>query len=187
MTDLEFHELLENYRCCELRAASLMQKVCAPFCIVCEKTCCRVGICKEAAESPFLLAVQGMRMTAQVAFDTQQGYLGDSGCKLDAGRPPVCHAFVCGTIAKHLASDEHLYALECLGDLVGFIGKKVWRGRQLVEALTANDLRESNITVFQCRLATATSAITILEEFWQHDRKPGPEAMRVLSSIRKPR
>src|SRR5687767_5043651 len=94
MTDPEFNNLLEDYRAIERGVGRLMQEVCAPFCSVCPTPCCRTAICREAAESPFLLAVHG----AQQAFDPKSGYLGATGCKLGVGRPPVCHAYICNRI-----------------------------------------------------------------------------------------
>ncbi len=80
----------------------------------------------------------------------------------------------------------HRYALECLGDLVGFIGKRVCRGRQLVEALTDSDVRASNMAEFQNRLNTAETAIIVLDGFLTKGRKPSDRDMNVLAIIRKP-
>jgi hypothetical protein len=186
MTDLEFQALLEKYSSLETRVGHIMQEICSPFCKVCIQPCCRVGICREAAESPFLLAVQQSQSPSKIAFDPKLGYLGPRGCKLGAGRPPVCHAFVCGPVLRRQESDMHRYALECLGDLVGFIGKRVCRGRQLVEALTDSDMRASNMAEFQNRLNTAEAAIIVLDEFLTKGRKPSDRDMNVLAIIRKP-
>ena len=122
--------MLAAYRSLELRVEVLMSAACTPFCKVCPTPCCRTAICREAAESPFLLAVHGSRQT----FDAKSGYLGATGCKLGAGRPPVCHAFICGRILSEQKSDHRRFALECLGDLIGYLGKRVWLKRLLKPA-----------------------------------------------------
>jgi hypothetical protein len=182
MTDPDFEALLEDYRALELRVGALMTAACAPFCRVCPTPCCRTAICREAAESPFLLAVHGSRQ----AFDAKRGYLGTTGCKLGAGRPPVCHAFICGRILSHQPSDQRQFALECLGDLVGYLGKQVWLRRHLVEALSESDLRKSSTTTFRARLATGAEALDILESHFAGGPDLNPMELTLLSAIRKP-
>jgi hypothetical protein len=182
MSDPDFESLLDAYRSLELRVEALMSDACAPFCKVCPTPCCRIAICREAAESPFLLAVHGSKQT----FDAKRGYLGATGCTLGAGRPPVCHAFICGRILSHQPNDQRRFALECLGDLIGYLGKQVWMKRHLVEALSAADLRKSNTTTFQARLATGAEAMDILESYFARDRDLGQEELALLGAIRKP-
>ncbi len=158
-----------------------MQGVCGPFCGVCKTPCCRVDICREAFESPFLLAVHGEKQT----FDKKSGYLGCTGCKLTIGRPPLCHAFVCDLIVKHQPSDDHRYALDCLGDLVGFIQSKVWQKRQLIEAMTEADLLNSSKALFDARLLTAEAAFTVLDSFFTHHAQLGFIELQALAKIRK--
>lgn len=184
MIDSEFDFLLERYRSLELRVEVLMSAVCTPFCKVCPTPCCRIAICREAAESPFLLAVHGSKQE----FDRQRGYLGASGCRLGAGRPPVCHAFICGRILSSLPGEHRRFALECLGDLIGYLGKGVWQKRHLVEALTEPDLRKVSLGKFQSRLAVGDEALRILEPYFARDPMLdlSEDEIILLSAIRKP-
>ncbi len=182
MTDPDFEIMLATYRAIELRVEVLMGAACTPYCAVCPTPCCRIAICREAAESPFLLAVHG----AKQAFDAKLGYLGATGCKLGAGRPPVCHAFICGRILSQQVNEHHRYALECLGDLVGFLGKQVWLKRHLVEALSDADLSKSNMDKFQSRLDTGSEALVILEKFFSGGRALESGEITRLAIIRKP-
>jgi len=181
ITESEFNSILETYRSFELKVGKLMQGVCGPFCGVCKTPCCRVDICREAFESPFLLAVHGAKQT----FDPKSGYLGCAGCKLTTGRPPLCHAFVCDLIVRNQPSDEHRYALDCLGDLVGFIQTKVWHKRQLIEAMTDTDLRKADKSIFDARLATAEAAFTVLDSFFTGHTSLGLHELKILSPVRK--
>ncbi len=176
----EIAVIVEQYRSFELRVGRLMQEICVPFCKGCRTPCCRVGICREAQESPFLQAVHG----AIQGFDVRHGYLGCNGCKLTTGRPPVCHAFVCNLIVSSQPSDWHRYAIDCLGNLVGFVGKKACNGRHLVEALTDDDLRKVNIRQFGRQLEIAETALPILEAFLNHGELDD-HAISVLALIRK--
>ena len=182
MTVPDFESMLATYRSLELRVEVLMSAACTPYCAVCPTPCCRTAICREAAESPFLLAVHGSRQ----AFDAKLGYLGATGCKLGAGRPPVCHAFICGRILSQQESEHHRYALECLGDLVGFLGKQVWLKRHLVEALSEADLEKSNMHRFQSRLDTGSDALVILEKFFSGGQNLEASEITRLAMIRKP-
>lgn len=181
MTDAEFTALLEDYRSIELGVGRLMQTECAPFCSVCPTPCCRTAICREAAESPFLLAVHGGR----TAFDRKEGYLGATGCKLGVGRPPICHAFICNRIMGQQPDDERRHALDVLGELIGFVGKKVWLRRHLVEALTDTDLRKADAELFRQRLTTAASVLTLLEGYLGGSQALGAPERALLESIKK--
>lgn len=182
MTDPEFESLLDAYRSLELRVEALMSKACAPFCSVCPTPCCRIAICREAAESPFLRAVHGSRQ----AFDGKRGYLGTTGCKLGAGRPPLCHAYLCGRILTQQPNDRHRYALECLGDLTGYLGQQVWMKRHLVEALSDDDLRKADRAAFRTRLATGAAVLETLESYFASGRDLDEAGMARLAAVRKP-
>lgn len=182
MTDTEFTSMLDDYRSIELRVEVLMSATCTPFCKVCPTPCCRIAICQEAAESPFLLAVHGSRQ----AFDAKRGYLGATGCTLGAGRPPVCHAFICGRILSQQPDDQRRFALECLGDLVGYLGKQVWMKRHLVEALSDGDLRKANRDTFRTRLTTGAEVMDILESYFARDRDLDDLEIASLAMVRKP-
>ena len=182
MIDPDFESLLDAYRTLERRVEILMSAACTPFCKVCPHPCCRIAICKEAVDSPFLLAVHGSKQ----AFDAGRGYLGATGCTLGAGRPPVCHAFICGRILSHQPDEQRRFALECLGDLVGYLGKQVWMKRHLVEALSDADLAKANRTTFQARLTTGAEAMDILESYFNRARDLDEAEIASLAMIRKP-
>ena len=185
MTDPDFHWMLEAYRSFEKRVSELMQGACAPFCSVCKTPCCRVEICREADESPFLQAVQNVPALPKTTFDKKTGYLGCTGCSLKVGRPPICHAFVCSLIITSQPSEMHRYTLECLGDLVTYIGAKVWRKRHLVETVTHEHVMQADIGEFRTRLEKAEAALVVVREFFLNAVSPDEEGMRVLGMIRK--
>lgn len=185
MTDAELASMLEDYRSLEQRVSALMQGACAPFCSVCKNPCCRVEICREAAESPFLQAVQRLPSLEKSTFDRKSGYLSCTGCTLKAGRPPICHAFVCSLIITSQPSDLHRYALECLGDLVTHIGAKIWLGGHVVETVTDHDVRRINLANFRKRLSQAEAAFDVLQPFFAGSAVLVEHDLQILSAIRK--
>ena len=181
MIESEWGKLLDEYRSIEIRVGKLMTQICSPYCRVCPSPCCRLDICKEAVESPFLLAVHG----AGISFDAKNGYLGCSGCRLTVGRPPICHAFVCDRIMNDQKDDLHRYAIDCVGELMTYIGKRAWRGRQLVEAMIKSDLAAIDLVMSRDRLQDARAALVILEPYFT-ESKPWDEVQwRTLIKVRK--
>jgi hypothetical protein len=181
MNESKWEKLLDEYRSIELRVGKLMTQICAPYCRVCPTPCCRLDICKEAVESPFLLAVHG----AGISFDAKNGYLGCSGCRLKVGRPPICHAFVCDRIMNDQKEDLHRYAIDCVGELMTYIGKRSWRGRQLVEAMTTSDLTQVDTVSLSDRLQDAFAALAILEPYFAESKAWEEHQWRTLLNVRK--
>ena len=181
MIESEWETLLDEYRSIEKRVGTLMSLICAPYCRVCPTPCCRLDICKEAVESPFLLAVHG----AGISFHAKDGYLGCSGCRLTVGRPPICHAFVCDRIMNDQQNDLHRYAIDCVGELMTYIGKRAWRGRQLVEAMITSDLAHVDMAMLRDRLQDARSALIILEPYFIESTPWTEQQWRTLLKIRK--
>ena len=181
MIKSEWENLLDEYRSIENRVGKLMSQICAPYCRVCPSPCCRLDICKEAVESPFLLAVHG----AGISFDAKKGYLGCNGCQLTVGRPPICHAFVCDRIMNDQKDDLHRYAIDCVGELMTYIGKRAWRGRQLVEAMITSDLAQIERAMLRDRLQDARDALSILEPYFTESKSWTELQWKTLLKVRK--
>ena len=158
----------------------MMQGECASFCKVCPTPCCKISICKEAEESPFLSAVHKRTQ----AFDGDTGYLGACSCKLSTGRPPVCHAYICSKILDACPTQDHRYALECLGRLVDFVCKGIWKRRHAVEAVDQEDLEAIHLQKFQTAMVKGKAAMEILKSFFQNERALQPEDLQILARIK---
>lgn len=178
----EMRTILEEYRSLELRVGSLMRCICLPFCQTCATPCCRVEICREAFESPFLKSIE----SAVPRFDESRGYLGAAGCLLKAGRPTLCHAFVCDRIMNSQSDAVHRYALRCLGDLMSYVGRKVWRGRHPSAATMPDELSAMNVGRFRKRMVSAEAALEILDDLFTRNRSLGCAEFDTLAAIRKP-
>lgn len=182
MLDKESRTALDDYRSLEVRVGVLMRGICRPFCLACDTICCRIEICQEAWESPFLNAIG----SGTQRFHSSRGYLGATGCRLQTGRPSICHRFICDRIMQGQTNDIHQYGLRCLGDLMGFAGKKVWRGKHPAAAPLEADLHEINIRRFRHQIATAEAALEILDNLFTRNICPGVDDIGVLAQIYKP-
>ena len=172
----------DDYRLLETRTAGLMRRICLPFCMTCDKICCRVDICQEALESPFLNAIGGRNQR----FHSSRGYLGAAGCMLATGRPNICHRFICDRIMNGQTDYIQRYALRCLGALMEFAGRKAWRGKHPSVAPLEADLHAINVERFRRQISSAEAAFEILDDLFTRNIRPDAADIGVLAQIHKP-
>ena len=89
--------LFAGYIYLEKEIQKLIYQVSIRFCTNCSSKCCREEICKESVESAFLSKLVEKQ---KIRYDTKNGWLSSSGCKLDYGRPLVCYEYFCEDILK---------------------------------------------------------------------------------------
>ena len=95
--DCNFANLFDRYAPLEKEIQKLIYEASTHFCGKCSSSCCKEEICKESIESSFLsILVEKQR----IRYDTQNGWISPSGCRLDYGRPLVCYEFFCEDILK---------------------------------------------------------------------------------------
>ncbi len=93
----KLENLFAKYISLEKEIQKLIYQVSIHFCGNCSSKCCREEICKESVESTFLSTLVEKQ---HIRYDTQNGWLSSSGCRLDYGRPLVCYEFFCEDILK---------------------------------------------------------------------------------------
>jgi len=114
-------ELLDGYASLEKKIQKMIYPVVNHYCNKCISRCCREEICKESIESSFLsVLIEKQR----IPYDTKNGWISLSGCRLGFGRPKVCYEFFCEDILK---SDLLIpaYILEIIKDF-SLIGNKAY-------------------------------------------------------------
>lgn len=131
--------LMAEYTGLERRVRRATREICAPFCRACSKVCCRPDICRDVAESPFLAEVWAMSRP-RARFTVSRGFLGRAGCRLEAGRPPVCYSFNCRAILEGQQSPDQEYALKAISELMVFVGRRALGSRHLVELIDGDQL-----------------------------------------------
>lgn len=89
--------LVDRYTSLEKETQKLMYPLSSHFCMKCSSPCCKEEICRETMESPFLSILINKQ---KAGYDTQNGWISPSGCRLVYGRPLVCYEFFCEDILK---------------------------------------------------------------------------------------
>ena len=154
-------DLREAYLQLEVAVRRLSDRVCAPYCSVCTAVCCRAHLCGEARESAFLKSVAPPDEAA--LFHRETGYLGPSGCRLVAGRPPVCAEYICSPMERDLGP-ERAYAVLALGKVLPWVGQRALGHRHLV-VLDAAQLPRVNARRLRVRLELAWTLVRAVERF----------------------
>jgi len=154
--------LARRYAALETRVGRLMRRACGPVCAACAKVCCRPEMCRESWESPFLALVRG-RSGANAPWCPQRGCLGPQGCLLAAGRPPVCHEFLCQAILAAQPDDASRQRLRDLARLLTQAGQRALGGDHLVEIMTPERLACVKPSRLAARLAMAEGRLARLE------------------------
>lgn len=181
---MEIDRLIDAYVGFEQRVRQEMERRCRSFCAVCRQVCCRVHFCVESRESVFLARVAS-RYSPGASFDPVHGWLGPDGCRLVAGRPPVCYEFLCRDIPDALSGDPHRrHAMVTLSMLVSHLGKRAVGGRHLVELTDETALMrivESRLSANLVQAEAAfKAAVAVLDGEWPED------AATLLSRIAGP-
>jgi len=153
--------LVDRYGLFEQRVRTWMERWCRPYCSACPHVCCRAHFCIETRQSAFLASVAG-RFSPRSDFSHLRGWIGQGGCTLVAGRPPVCYEFVCRPIIDDVAGDflRH-HALLVATMVMTHVGKRVIGGRHLVEATQTKDLNRIKAEPFLARLDAAEAAFDL--------------------------
>lgn len=87
--------LFQCYISIEKEILKKIREITHPICAACRKRCCEEKMCRESIESPFLRHLVDLQ---HLQYDCQKGWIGRDGCRLNYGRPPVCHEFFCNRI-----------------------------------------------------------------------------------------
>ena len=90
-------QFAEQYAALEREVQELTSALCAESCALCSSCCCRADLCEEALNSPFLSMLHRRDFLDSDAY----GFLSETGCVLDAGRPPVCYEFFCDELLNN--------------------------------------------------------------------------------------
>jgi hypothetical protein len=101
---------------------------------------------------------------------------------LKAGRPPVCHEFLCNTIVDEQATYLHKSVIKALSQLMTYIGKNALGGQHLVEVMIEDRFYDINLSRMQHRLMDAKLAFKQIQEFYA-DRRLNSKAFVHLEKI----
>ena len=157
MSDLD--KIIKKYAAFEKKVMKQITRRLGKYCAECEGGCCTAAICRETIESPFLVR---LRKTVQpdIRYQKKTGWLRRTGCALSAGRPPICHEFICDDIERSCSDAVERYVTKVLCRLITHIGKKVDGVLHLVEIDADGDLDDDvELKRFTARLREAEEAL----------------------------
>ncbi|MDK2858323.1 MAG: hypothetical protein PWQ89_1442 [Verrucomicrobiota bacterium] len=171
-------DLLEEYAELERGVQELISAQCRDACELCTACCCRADICEEALLSPFLRALHGRKELESDRY----GFLTETGCVLEIGRPPICYEFFCSESLVAQPDDLHRDLLRILGRLPTHAGENASGDVHLVEILHEEQLEKAAFQRVKKQLQEAVEALNGIRIFF-NEGTLSEQAGRVLRKI----
>ena len=174
----ELKHLIEEYTELEREVQELVSAQCREVCGLCTACCCRADLCEEALESPFLCAVHG-----KDELDSDRyGFLTETGCALEIGRPPVCYEFFCDELMAAQPDDLHREVLLILGRLPAYAGRDAHGDAHWVEIMQKEELEHLAFQRLEKQMQNAREALDCIHTFYNEGALP-ENSRRALSRI----
>lgn len=170
--------LLEEYAELERDVQELVSAQCREVCALCTACCCRADLCEEALDSPFLRAVHDRNELDSDRY----GFLTETGCALELGRPPVCYEFFCNELLEAQPDALHRNVLKILGRLPAYAGENAHGDAHLVEIMQEEELEHLAFHRLEKQLQNAREALDCIRSFYDEGTLP-EHSRKVLSRI----
>lgn len=180
----QLNHILEQYAAFEREVIEFTSELFNPWCSTCKEVCCKADYCQENLDSAFLSLVRH-RYSPQTDYSVDQGWLTETGCALTAGRPPICHEFLCNWILDSQLPSLVRYAMNVLSKLITHIGWRAAGPRHLVEIMDSSDLPAIKSDTIDRRLGEAREAYQVVKTILAHKLVPEGGAA-CLSRIARP-
>ncbi|NOU35628.1 MAG: hypothetical protein HOO88_02465 [Kiritimatiellaceae bacterium] len=174
----ELKHLLEEYTELEREVQVLVSAQCREVCELCTACCCRADLCEEALESPFLCAVHGRNELDSDRY----GFLTETGCALEIGRPPVCYEFFCDELMAAQPDDLHREVLLVLGRLPAYAGGNASGDTHLVEIMQVEEMEHLAFQRLEKQMQNAREALDCIQTFYNEGALP-ENSRRALQRI----
>lgn len=174
----ELKQLLEEYAELEQAVQELVIAQCREVCELCTACCCRADLCEEALGSPFLRL---LHRRDDLESD-RYGFLTETGCALELGRPPICYEFFCAELLAAQPDDLQRELLRILGRLPAFAGQNAYGDAPLAEIMHEEELEHLDFQRLEKQLQESFQALEILRTFYNTGALPS-DADRVLDRI----
>jgi hypothetical protein len=173
--------LLKEYAELERGVQELVSAQCREVCELCTICCCRADLCEEALGSPFLSLLHQQTELESDAY----GFLTETGCALEIGRPPVCYEFFCSDLLAAQPDALHRRMLCILGQLPNHAGQNAHGKTHLVEIMNEEELEHLAFQRLEDQLSESFQALEVLRMFFNEKTLPD-HADRVLHRIPLP-
>lgn len=159
---------IKQYTKLECGIRDLVSEKGQSLCASCTCCCCDTIICEEAIESPFL------RMVHQQAdqFSDQYGFLSETGCTLEKGRPPVCYEYFCDDHFYYQPDDLHAELLKILGALLNHATRNAQGDLPLAEIMQEEALAQLDFQHLEKQMQESLQALEIILTFYRDGTLP---------------
>ncbi len=174
----ELKHLLEEYAELERGVQELVNAQCREVCALCTACCCRADLCEEALESPFLRLLH----SRDDLESDRYGFLTETGCALELGRPPVCYEFFCAELLADQPDDLQRDLLRILGRLPAHAGQNARGDAPLAEIMDEEELEQIRFQALEKQLQESFQALEILRTFYNTGALP-EHSRRALDRI----
>jgi len=166
--NVRLRSFIETYLELERGVQELVLPQCQELCGLCTACCCRADICEEALGSPFLRLLHKKNDLESDRY----GFLTESGCALEIGRPPVCYEFFCEDLLAAQPDDLHREMLCLLGQLPNYAGQNAHGEAHLVEIMQEEELDHLAFQRLEKQLKTAFEALTCIRGILSGETDP---------------
>ncbi len=143
-----------EYRQLEMQVSFRLSRFCHDFCSGCGD-CCKADICVEAIESAWLRIVRNQGGDGTSRFSRSTGWLSSKGCRLKAGRPPLCYEFFCERGTDHFRKEDILDPILAISKLPSMAGQNALGKRHLVTLEEEEILHKLNFNRLRKKIALA--------------------------------
>ena len=168
----ELKKIVKKYIDFEKRLRAVMERICAKHCGNCHNVCCRQEFCQETIESPFLTLLRE-KAPPLTTYNSEFGWLTESGCALSIGRAPVCYEFLCTDILASQKTKFDRSMIKILSTLINHLGKNALGPRHLVEILHKEDLHRLRLARFEKRLKDAEAGLNVVTTYLRNQSFDG--------------
>lgn len=156
----------------------LVSAQCREVCALCTSCCCRADLCEEVLDSPFLCLLHNRNELESDRY----GFLTETGCALEIGRPPVCYEFFCAELLADQPDGLHRELLRILGRLPTYAGQNAYGNASLSEIMGEEELEQIDFQTLEKQLQESFQALEIIRTFYNTGALP-EDSRRALSRI----
>jgi len=154
---------IEHYTELERGMRELIARKGNSLCSQCSCICCDAVMCVEGIKSPFLKLVHQQAHL----YDQEKGFLTDTGCLLEKGRPSVCYEYFCDDHFYVQPDALHAEVLKIIGALIYHATRNASGTTPLDEIRSESELDQLDFEPLEKQLHESLQAVKIIRDFYR--------------------
>lgn len=168
----------ERYILLEAGMKELIARKGNSLCSQCSCICCDAVMCVEAMKSPFLKRIHQKANQ----YDPKKGFLSETGCILEKGRPSVCYEYFCDDHFYNQPDERHAEVLKIIGALLFHATRNAKGETALEDIATEAELEQLDFQSLEKQMTESLQAVEIIRAYYQ-DGKMSDDAYTALKQI----